>query len=232
MNDNLVKCEGITKEFAVPGGQPVRALRGVDLEIRSGELTLLVGPSGCGKTTLLSVIAGILTPTSGQVRTLDHAMAKLSANQRAKLRLKSIGFIFQQFNLVPTLTVAENVALPLLIAGQNRKQAIGAAERELGQVGLSDYCQSSPSRLSGGQQQRVAFARALVHDPRLIVCDEPTSALDANTGQRIMQTLRDNALRPNRAVVVVTHDPRVFSFADRIVSMEDGVIKSDETKSV
>ena len=167
--DNLVKCEGITKEFTVPGGQPVRALRGVDLEIRSGELTLLVGPSGCGKTTLLSVIAGILTPTFGQVRTLDQAMTELSANQRAKLRLKSIGFIFQQFNLVPTLTVAENVALPLLIAGQNRKQAIGAAERELGQVGLSDYCQSSPSRLSGGQQQRVAFARALVHDPRLIV---------------------------------------------------------------
>lgn len=223
----LIRCDSVTKDF-VSGGQTVRALRGINLSIQSGELTLLVGPSGCGKTTLLSVVAGILTPTEGNVVTLGSPLSSLSSRQRAKLRLSSIGFVFQQFNLVPTLTVAENVALPLLIAGASRKASLAAAERELDLVGLNEYHRSSPNRLSGGQQQRVAFARAMIAGPRLIVCDEPTSALDAATGHRVMQTLRDTALRPDRAVVVVTHDPRVYSFADRIVTMEDGVIKDDQ----
>jgi putative ABC transport system ATP-binding protein len=227
----LVNCVGVTKHFA-GGKDVVRALRGVTLAIRSGELTLLVGPSGCGKTTLLSVIAGILTPTSGTVETLGQRMAWLSARKRAKLRLKSIGFVFQQFNLVPTLSVAENVALPLLIAGVDRRAALVAASRQLDSVGLGNHCGLSPTRLSGGEQQRVAFARALVHEPLLVVCDEPTSALDAATGQRIMKTLRETAVRPDRAVVVVTHDPRVLEFGDRVVSMEDGVITADEKRSV
>ena len=226
-NDVMIECVGVTKDFQV-GNQVVRALRGVDMSVRSGELTLLVGPSGCGKTTLISVIAGILSPTKGQCTTLGVDFAKQSSRRRAKTRLHTIGFIFQQFNLVPTLSVSENVALPLLIDGHSRRQAIAAAEAQLEQVGLADYRHSSPSRLSGGQQQRVAFARALVHDPRLVVCDEPTSALDAATGHRVMQTLRDTALKSDRAVVVVTHDPRVHSFADRIITMEDGRVTTDE----
>jgi putative ABC transport system ATP-binding protein len=225
--DVLVNCAGVTKDFQA-GTQTVRALRGIDMTIRSGELTLLVGPSGCGKTTLISVIAGILTPTAGRCETFGIDFTTLSSNGRAKLRLHSIGFIFQQFNLVPTLSVAENVALPLLIDGKSRKAAIAAAEAQLEDVGLADYRHSEPGRLSGGQQQRVAFARALVHDPRLVVCDEPTSALDAATGQRVMETLKATALKADRAVVVVTHDPRVYSFADRIFTLEDGRVVSDE----
>ncbi len=193
----LVNCFAVTKDFA-GGDVTVKALRGVDLTISSGQLTLLVGPSGCGKTTLISVIAGILTPTSGRCETLGVDLAKLSAKQRAKLRLNSIGFIFQQFNLVPTLSVAENVAMPLLIDGKSRKQALAAADEQLEHVGLLEQRAASPSRLSGGQQQRVAFARALVHNPRLVVCDEPTSALDATTGQRVMETLRRAALQADR----------------------------------
>lgn len=224
----LVRCVGVTKDFAVPGGQPVRALRGVDLEIRSGQLTLLVGPSGCGKTTLISLMAGIMEPTDGSVETLGHSVTKMSSNERAKMRLRSIGFIFQQFNLVPTLSVVENVAMPMLIAGYTRKESLAAAAKQLDDVSLRDFQHGSPSRLSGGQQQRVAIARALILEPRLIVCDEPTSALDAATGQRVMQTLRDAAMRPDRAVVVVTHDPRVYNFADRIVEMEDGCVINDK----
>jgi putative ABC transport system ATP-binding protein len=178
------------------------------------------------------VIAGILTPTGGTVNTLGQQLVWLSARQRAKLRLKSIGFVFQQFNLVPTLSVIENVALPLLIAGVARPVALAAASRELESVGLKQYGKQSPSRLSGGEQQRVAFARALVHQPRLVVCDEPTSALDAATGHKLMQTLRETAVRPERAVVVVTHDPRVVAFADRIVSIEDGVVTKDENQTI
>jgi putative ABC transport system ATP-binding protein len=176
-------------------------------------------------------MAGIMEPTTGIVETLGMPIATMSSNRRAKMRLHSIGFIFQQFNLVPTLTVIENVAMPMLIAGRSRREAMAAAASQLDHVGLGEFKTGSPSRLSGGQQQRVAIARALVMNPKLIVCDEPTSALDAATGHRVMKTLRDTAMRSDRLVVIVTHDPRIYSFADRIVTMEDGRILSNEPQT-
>lgn len=226
---DAVTCNAVTKDFHSLD-LVVRALRGVDLQIRFGELTLLVGPSGCGKTTLINIIAGVLTPTSGQCLTLGIDFAKLSATQRAQARLRSIGFIFQQLNLVPMLSAEENVAVPLLIGGQSRRVALAAAREQLSAVGLSEFARQVPSRLSGGQQQRVAIARALITNPRLIVCDEPTSALDAKTGHRVMEVLKTTALEKDRAVVVVTHDPRVHDFADRVIELDDGVVRAHDQK--
>jgi putative ABC transport system ATP-binding protein len=200
----------------------VKALRGVDLDVYRGEITLLVGPSGCGKTTLLSVIAGIMRPTAGMVHVLGSDLATLSGQRLVRFRGQNIGFVFQQFNLLPALTAAENVTVPLILAGCSRRKAMERAEALLARMGMGDRCRHLPSTLSGGQQQRVAIARALVHDPSLLVCDEPTSALDAHTGHTIMELLRSVALESGRAVVVVTHDSRVFDFGDRIARMEDG----------
>jgi putative ABC transport system ATP-binding protein len=219
--DAAVVCRGITKEYG-SGATLVRALRGVDLDVYAGELTLLVGPSGCGKTTLLSVIAGILEPTDGMVRVLGADLPRLSAAQKVRFRGQNIGFVFQQFNLLPALSAVENVTVPLILAGWPRRKALPKARQLLDRMGMSDRADALPSKLSGGQQQRVAIARALIHDPRLLVCDEPTSALDARTGHTIMELLRDVAMRSGRAVAVVTHDSRVFGFGDRIVQLEDG----------
>jgi putative ABC transport system ATP-binding protein len=217
----IVRCCETTKEF-LQGKSIVRALRGVTLDVYPGQLTLLVGPSGCGKTTLLSVIAGILDPTAGTALVMGKELSQLSTRRKALFRRARIGFVFQQFNLLPALTAVENVAVPLIIAGCLRGWAVERAAKALTAVGLDERLHALPAQLSGGEQQRVAIARALVHQPELIVCDEPTSALDARIGQTIMGLLRDVAVRPDRAVIVVTHDPRVFSFADRIASMEDG----------
>jgi putative ABC transport system ATP-binding protein len=210
----------------------VRALRGVDLQVRLGELTLLVGPSGCGKTTLLSIIAGLLEPTAGTVTVLGTALAALSDRQKVAFRSACIGFVFQQYNLLPALTAAENVAVPLLIARVPRRVALARAEAALERVHLGERARALPAQLSGGQQQRVAIARALVHEPRLLVCDEPTAALDARAGQRVLELLREVAVQPNRAVVVVTHDSRVFPFGDRIIHVSDGRVERVETRSV
>lgn len=202
----------------------VQALKNVDLEIRCGELMLLVGPSGCGKTTLLSVLAGILDVDDGEVNVFGVSVEKLSQGQKTDFRRQYIGFIFQQFNLVPTLTAAENVAIPLLIARQPFGQALKKAKHYLDVVGLGDRTTFFPPQLSGGQQQRVAIARALVAEPKLIVCDEPTASLDGETGKRIMELFRKTALSEDRAIVVVTHDNRIFSYGDRIAEMLDGRI--------
>jgi putative ABC transport system ATP-binding protein len=220
-----VHCRGVTKTYRA-GGQTVHALRGIDLDVHAGELMMLVGPSGCGKTTLISVIAGILNRDAGECRVFDQDFAELSNARVTNFRGKNIGFVFQQFNLLPTLTAAENVAVPLLINRVPRAQALDRARAMLDRVGLSDRTRSLPSKLSGGQQQRVAIARALVHEPRLLVCDEPTSALDHETGHKVMNQLRELALQNGRAVVIVTHDARIFEFADRIAAMDDGVITS------
>lgn len=220
-----VVCRGVTKVYG-EGSSSVQALRGVDLEVRGGELLMLVGPSGCGKTTLISVIAGILDPTGGECVVFGQNLAALPQSRRTAFRGRSIGFVFQAYNLLPALTAAENVAVPLLILGERRKSALERAQAALERVGLAERGHSRPSQLSGGQQQRVAIARALVHDPKLVVCDEPTSALDADTGQRVMTLLREVAVAPGRALVIVTHDSRTFHFADRIARMDDGHIES------
>lgn len=224
-----IQCRGLTKEFG-SGAARVRALRGVDLDVISGELTLLVGPSGCGKTTLLSVMAGILNATGGTLHVFGEDMTAMSDAAKVRFRADYIGFIFQQFNLLPTLTAAENAMVPLLIAGQPRRAAMEKARAMLAAVGLGERADAVPWQLSGGQQQRVAIARALVHEPRLLVCDEPTSALDATTGHAVMELLRSTALERDRVVLVVTHDARVMEFGDRIAHMEDGHITKVETR--
>jgi putative ABC transport system ATP-binding protein len=223
-----VRVRGVTKEFG-SGGAVTRALRGVDLDIPYGELLMLIGPSGCGKTTLVSIVAGTLEPTAGDVAVLGQDLVRMSNGGKVKFRRDNVGFVFQSYNLLPALTAAENAAVPLLIAGWRRQRALLAAAAMLDRLGLGDRLTSLPSELSGGQQQRVTIARALVHEPRLLVCDEPTSALDAENGRITMELIRQVAVQPDRAVVVVTHDPRAYPFADRIATMEDGRIESVTT---
>lgn len=218
-----VRCHGVTKEYG-RGDAKVHALRGVECEVPTGEMALLVGESGCGKTTLISIIAGLLKPTAGEVEVFGVPFHTISSSKLIAFRGNNIGFVFQQYNLLPALTAAENAAVPLIIAGVNRHVAVKKAGDMLEKVGLGAKKQAYPSALSGGQQQRVAIARALVHEPRLLVCDEPTAALDAQSGQTVMQLLREVAVQPDRAVIVVTHDNRVFKFGHRIIHMSDGQI--------
>jgi putative ABC transport system ATP-binding protein len=224
-----VSCSGITKWFG-EGDARVQALRGLDLGIRMGELAMLVGPSGCGKTTLISIIAGLLDATEGELEVLGARPQALKPEEQILFRRKNLGFVFQQFNLLPTLSASENVAVPLFVAGFPRRPAIEKASDLLNELGLGDHLRNLPSQLSGGQQQRVAIARALIHDPRLVVCDEPTSALDAKTGHKVMELFADIAVRPDRALIVVTHDSRIFDFADVITHMEDGRAVGEERK--
>jgi putative ABC transport system ATP-binding protein len=224
---SAVVARGLAKEFG-SGETRTLALQGVDLEVRYGETTLLVGPSGCGKTTLISIIAGLLNPTDGQIAVLGQDLSELRGSRLVKFRADNIGFVFQQYNLLPALTAAENVAVPLVIAGESRTTAVRKANEILTEVGLESRVKSYPNQLSGGQQQRVAIARALIHEPRLMVCDEPTAALDAHSGQTVMQLLKRVAVRRDRALIIVTHDSRVYRFGDRIVHMSDGRIERVE----
>jgi len=218
---DAVRCEKLVKIYDA-GGQKVIALNGIDLNIKLGELMMLVGPSGCGKTTLISVIAGILNQDSGVCELFGENVNAMRSKDKLQFRAKNIGFVFQAFNLLPSLNAAENVSIPLIINGVKRAVAERQAIKVLEQVGLGDRWKSKPSQLSGGQQQRVAIARALVHSPRLIVCDEPTSALDHVSGHNVMNLLKEVALQHDRALVIVTHDARIFEFADRIAEMDDG----------
>ncbi len=220
-----ISLRGITKEFG-SGDTKTVALADVSLELPYGELVLLVGPSGCGKTTLISVVAGLLDATRGEVDVLGQNLTRMRGGRKVRFRGDNIGFVFQQYNLLPALTAAENAAVPLLINGWSRAKAVAKAGELLTAVGLGAKLKSYPNQLSGGQQQRVAIARALVHEPRLLVCDEPTAALDAASGRTVMDLIRKVAVQPDRAVIVVTHDSRVYDFGDRIVSMADGRIES------
>lgn len=224
---SAVYCRGLCKTY-YSSDDAIPALRGIDLDVASGELMMLVGPSGCGKTTLISVIAGILDHDAGECRVFDTDLQHLSNQAKLAFRAQHIGFVFQAFNLLPTLSIAENVAIPLIINGVARKRAEHRALEMLARVGLAERARAMPAQLSGGQQQRVAIARALVHGPRLIVCDEPTSALDHDTGQKIMALFKEVALDAERALLIVTHDARIFGFADRIAHMDDGRIERIE----
>jgi putative ABC transport system ATP-binding protein len=228
-NAIAVYCKGVTKSY-VTGPTKVPALRGLDLEVRLGELVMLVGPSGCGKTTLISLVAGILDHDEGDCRVLQQDLRKMGQARKTRFRGRNVGFVFQAYNLLPTLTAVENVAVPLLILGASRQEAQSQARDILVQVGLEQRLHALPAQLSGGQQQRVAIARALVHRPQLVVCDEPTSALDAETGQLVMEVIRRTALARDRALIIVTHDNRIFNFADRIARMEDGRILTVESQ--
>ena len=206
------------------GHAGVAALRGVDLEVHRGELLMVVGPSGCGKTSLISIIAAILDLDEGVCEVLGRDLGRIDAQEKVRFRGRSIGFVFQEFNLLPALTAVENVSVPLLLNGMPRKAAEAAAREILHAVGLAARMDALPPQLSGGEKQRVAIARALVHKPSLIVCDEPTSNLDHETGRNMMAILRGVAQSPDRALIVVTHDTRILEFADRIARMDDGRI--------
>jgi putative ABC transport system ATP-binding protein len=225
-NSIAISTRDLRKRFG--NGAGVEALRGVNFEARLGELTFIVGPSGCGKTTLLSVITGLLDPTSGEVELFGNRPTQLPANEQILFRRQNVGFVFQQYNLLPALTAAENAAVPLIAAGMKRAEAVDRAKSLLDQLGLNGRRDALPRTLSGGEQQRVAIARALVHEPRLVVCDEPTAALDHETGEAVMKLVAANAVHPNRAAVVVTHDSRVFHHADVIAHMDDGQIVKTE----
>jgi len=208
-------------------GLSTQVLFDVNLEVARGELTMLVGPSGCGKTTLLSILSGTLRPTAGEVEVMGNVITRMKDAQKVILRRRRIGFIFQQYNLLPALTAAENAAMALVADGMPLKTAADRARVVLETLGMGPHIDKLPRQLSGGQQQRVAIARAIVHEPDLVVCDEPTAALDAGTGRQVMELLKAAAGGPGRAVLVVTHDNRIYRYADRIVAMEDGRIVGD-----
>ena len=228
MTEPVLEAVEIVK-FLGHGAGRVQALKGVSLSLRGGELVLLMGPSGSGKTTLLSILGCLMTPDSGTVRVRAQSVANMEPEALAKLRRDHIGFIFQSYHLFPTLTAEDNVRLALDVRGQRSRRAAKAAREVLAMVGLAHKTKSFPSELSGGEQQRVAIARAIVGDAKAILADEPTGALDGKNGQAIMTLLAQIAKDQSRGVLVVTHDPRIISFADRIVHIEDGKIVREES---
>lgn len=224
-NQLAVKCRNVTKSFMIAKNVETIALQGLDLDVYKGEFFMLAGPSGCGKTTLISIIAGVLQQNSGICIVNDFEYQTKSAREVLKFRAKNIGFIFQSFNLVDSLNVGQNVALPLIINGMKQREALEKAKEILEEVNLGEKLLSPPNQLSGGQQQRVAIARALIHKPSLLICDEPTSALDHVTGTKILELMKEINKRFTSTFIIVTHDNRIFKYADRIAYMDDGRIE-------
>jgi putative ABC transport system ATP-binding protein len=223
MTQTMIEANEIRMALGAGAGR-VEALKGINLSLAGGELTLLMGPSGSGKTTLLSVLGCMLSPTSGSVNIRGRAITGLDAEELAQVRRENIGFVFQSYHLFPTLTAAENVRLSLDVRGDRSREARAKANQALATVGLAHKADSFPRALSGGEQQRVAVARAIVGDPSVILADEPTAALDSENGQAVMTVLAELAKDPSRAMFIVTHDPRIMPFADRILRIEDGRI--------
>jgi putative ABC transport system ATP-binding protein len=228
MRNSIIEATQVAKTLGRGAGK-VQALRGIDLSLQRGELTLLMGPSGSGKTTLLLVLGCMLAPSSGSVSVCGTSTSSMDKEGLAKIRRDHIGFVFQSFHLFPTLTAAQNVQLALDIRGERGRKAREKAREALHRVGLGQKVKSRPGALSGGEQQRVAIARAIVANPSVILADEPTAALDSQNGATVMQILATAAHERNQAVLVVTHDPRVLRFADRIVQIEDGLLVDDRS---
>ena len=223
-----IRARNISRDFQA-GQDTIRVLHNIDLDVCPGELTYLVGESGSGKTTMISIMCGILWPTEGDVQVFGTDIYDLSDTELVNFRLQNIGFIFQQYNLIPSIDSASNAAVPLIAQGMPRAEARERAVAMLDKLNIADQADKLPNQLSGGQQQRVAIARALVHEPRLVVCDEPTAALDAKSGRRVMDLLREVGVAEDRSVIIVTHDNRIFDLADRILVLEDGRITHDGT---
>lgn len=224
MSGPAIQATGLVRWFG-EGEAKTMALKDVNLQAQFGEMVYIVGPSGSGKTTLLSVITGILRPNAGKVLIEGTDIWQLSTDDLADFRLKKIGFVFQDFHLFPRLTTAENVAIPLILRRKEWDEAVHEAEKYLDVVGLKSRADLPPVKLSGGEQQRVAIARAIVDQPDILIMDEPTASLDGDTGVAILSFVRDNLLKPDRCIVIVTHDDRISSFATRILQMQDGCLK-------
>ena len=227
MSEPILEAANVTKDLG-SGAAKVAALKGVSLALCGGELTLLMGPSGSGKTTLLSILGCMLTPTEGTVRVCQHSTAGLDPEELARLRRDHVGFVFQSFHLFPTLSTTDNVRLALDVRGEPRRAAKVRSREALAKVGLAHKIKAYPRELSGGEQQRVAIARAIVGNPSIILADEPTAALDGANGQAVMKLLAEIARERGHAVLIVTHDPRLLPFADRVVHIEDGRIIAEE----
>jgi putative ABC transport system ATP-binding protein len=226
----VAKVENITRTFKI-GTVETRALRGIDLAVNSGEFTALVGPSGSGKTTLLQLLGCLDLPTSGTVIINDTDVTKLSRNQRADLRKGTLGFIFQFFALIPTLTAYENIEMPLLLNAQPPTRCRERVMELLNAVGLMDRAHHRPDQLSGGEQQRVAVARALSTNPKLVLADEPTANLDTENGKQVMEIMKKLNKETGVTFVFATHDPRVINYANRVVTLQDGLIVKDSLPS-
>ena len=227
MTNYAVRLNGINKSFGEKS-ERIHVLHDISLDINYGEMTLFVGPSGCGKTTLISIIGAILEPDTGEVITLNHHINPMNSDEKTEFRKNNVGFIFQQFNLISTLTVQENVAIPLLINNEPYDFAIARAKEMLEIMEISSKAKELPNKLSGGEQQRVAISRALVKNPNLIICDEPTASLDGHTGRKIVELLKKTTAATDKALIVVTHDNRIFEYGDTMIKMEDGRINSVE----
>tara|TARA_A100001037_G_scaffold306817_1_gene356096 strand:- start:20507 stop:21223 length:717 start_codon:yes stop_codon:yes gene_type:complete len=226
-NNSVVTIENLTKQFPV-GGSFFTALKDVDLTINKGEFTGLVGPSGSGKTTLLNIIGGLDSPTEGQVNVLDNALNDTSHNARARLRRKHMGFIFQSYNLLPVYTVFENVELPLILNKVEQEERKDMVKKAVKSVGLTDKLNSRPNMLSGGECQRTAIARAIVHQPELVLADEPTANLDAENSHQIMKILTDLNEKLDTSFVFATHDEKIMAYLRRIIRLGDGQITEDK----
>ncbi len=222
-----IKAEELVKWFG-EGEAKTFAVRGISFEAYFGEMLYIQGPSGSGKTTLLSMISGILRPNSGAVTVKDKEIWKLSKDEIADFRLNTVGFVFQDYHLFPRLTTLENVAIPLILKKVDWDDAMKTAMKYLEVVGLKDRAGLPPVKLSGGEQQRVAIARAIVSGPDILILDEPTASLDGDTGRKILEFVKKNVLNDKRCIIIVTHDSRIFEYADRMIKMEDGLITGTE----
>lgn len=231
MDTPAIFCQNIHKSFG-EGANRFEALRGVDFTVKKGELRLLMGPSGSGKTTLISIISAILTQDKGECLITNLDLNHMPDKEKTRYRGKHIGFVFQAFNLIPTLTTEENICIPLLINDENRYRALEKAKHLLEEMGMGDKIGSLPRQLSGGQQQRIAIARAMIHDPEIIVCDEPTSFLDHENGERIMMLLKEMSVKKGATLIVVTHDQRIVHYADSIDYLEDGKIVKNAVNAI